>query len=662
MRRLVLGTAGHIDHGKTALVRALTGTDTDRLPEEKQRGITIDLGFARLDGQGDAEVAIVDVPGHEHFVRNMLAGASGIDAVLLVVAADEGVMPQTREHVAIAELLGIRHAVVAVTKTDLVDDAWLELALDDVRSYLDGTAFAGAPIVAASAVDGGGLEALRAALARVLAGIDARQEQDAFRLPVDRVFTVRGTGTVVTGSVWSGRVRHDAALRLLPSDRAVRVRGLHRHGEPVDEVAAGARAALALAGIDREDASRGDVLVDDAPWPVSRRITARLRVIPDTDWDVRQRQRVRLHLGTAEVMARVVLLDGGPLRPGGDAWVQLRLEKPVVARVGDRFVVRSYSPVTTIGGGRVVEIDARGTRPSATGTRPSGAAGKPASEDAQSAQGAADDRASYLDLLHAGPLADALRARIGAAGLVGVQRTRLPFEVAGTTAAVEGTLPAVAGIVAVGDRVFSRAALDGVADALVEAVGAYHRAQPLERGMPVDALRAAAPAPADVAAVEHVLSGLVERGRLKRDGASVALPSFEVTLSPDQERLRDTVLATYEQAGLAPPAPADLPGNMDTHEDRDAVVELLAREGAIVALKPDLFFARSALEHAAAEVRRRLAGRDGLRPADFRTALAVSRKYLIPLLEHLDARGVTVRRGDTRSVPAVGGGSTRAGH
>ncbi len=630
MRRLVLGTAGHIDHGKTALVQALTGTDTDRLPEEKQRGITIDLGFARLGATGEAEVAIVDVPGHERFIRNMLAGASGIDFVLIVVAADEGVMPQTREHVAISELLGLRHAVVALTKTDLVDEAWLELALDDVRSYLAGTGFAGAPIVPVSSADGTGLDALREALAEALAGVVARDDGDFFRLPVDRVFTVKGTGTVVTGSVWSGRAVQDASLRLLPAGRTVRVRGLQRHGQPVNEVGAGARAAVALAGLDRDDAGRGDVLVDDAPWPIVRRITARLSVIKDTDWEIRQRQRVRLHLGTAEVMARAVLLDRTSLRPGDSGWAQLRLEKPLVARAGDRFVLRSYSPVTTIGGGRVVELDPPKRRP-------------------WEGEG---DASRYLETLLSGSVTDAVRVRVGAAAVEGIQRSRLAFEVAGTEAAVAAAVASLEEIVTVGDRVFAAAELESLGRVFRDAVAAHHRAQPLQPGMLVAALRSAAPPSAGAALVEHVLDDLVDTGALRRDGRFVADPSFRPTLSDEQQRARAALLAMLEDAGLAPPARSDLPEGIGRRADLDALLDLLQYEGAVVALNPELFFARSALDQAAAEVRSRLAGQEGLGPADFRAVLPVSRKYLIPLLEHLDARGITVRRGDTRAVPS----------
>ncbi|MFS8636790.1 MAG: selenocysteine-specific translation elongation factor, partial [Gemmatimonadota bacterium] len=273
MRKLILGTAGHIDHGKTTLVRALTGTDTDRLEEEKRRGITIDLGFARLVLDDGTELGIVDVPGHEAFVRNMLAGATGIDLVLLVVAADEGVMPQTREHLAIVELLGVRGGVVAVTKRDLVDDEWLELVLADIESELEGSPFAGAPIVPVSGTTGAGLDELLAAIARVAAEVGQRRADDLVRLPIDRVFTVRGTGTVVTGTLWSGQLERDVAVRLLPSGLSARVRGLHVHGTEVDRAEAGRRVAVALSGVERTDLARGDVLVTDGAWAPSRLLT-----------------------------------------------------------------------------------------------------------------------------------------------------------------------------------------------------------------------------------------------------------------------------------------------------------------------------------------------------------------------------------------------------
>ena len=355
MRPLILATAGHIDHGKTALVRALTGVDTDRLPEEKKRGITIDLGFAHLR-LGELSFGVVDVPGHEGFIRNMLAGATGMDAVLMVVAADEGVMPQTREHLAILDLLGVASGVVAITKSDLVSTDWLELVVDDVRRLIDTTTLHGCPIVPVSAKTGAGIDALRDAIVQQSTRPDLRRREDLFRMPIDRVFTVRGTGTVVTGTVWSGSITTDQSIVMRPAGLKARIRGIQVHGEAVQTCQAGERAALAIAGVDRDSLTRGDVALDQGAWSGSRMLVVRARLIEDTDWLLKTRQRVRVHLGTAEVLGRVVLLDAPQLLPGESAWLQLRLEQPLVARAGDRVVLRSYSPVTTIGGGTVAEL------------------------------------------------------------------------------------------------------------------------------------------------------------------------------------------------------------------------------------------------------------------------------------------------------------------
>jgi selenocysteine-specific elongation factor len=351
---VILGTAGHIDHGKTSLVRVLTGVDTDRLPEEKRRGITIELGFAPLELAGVETLGVVDVPGHEAFVRTMLAGASGIDLALLVVAADEGVMPQTAEHVAILDLLGVRGGVVALTKRDLVDDEWLELVEDDVRRALHGTALEGAPIVATSTTDGRGVDALREALAAAARAVPDRDAADLLRMPVDRAFTVRGTGTVVTGTLWSGRLERDATVRLLPSGRTARVRGLQSHGAEMRTATAGHRTAIALAGVDVGDVGRGTTLVTDPVWAPTRLLRAEVALLPTAPQPVGPRTSVRFHLGTAEVAARLVA-PGGSIAPGERRFVRVSLEEPVVARAGDRFVLRGLSDASTIGGGVILD-------------------------------------------------------------------------------------------------------------------------------------------------------------------------------------------------------------------------------------------------------------------------------------------------------------------
>ncbi|MBI4410640.1 MAG: selenocysteine-specific translation elongation factor [Gemmatimonadetes bacterium] len=643
MRRLILGTAGHIDHGKTTLIRALTGIDTDRLPEEKRRGITIDLGFANLPLPDGSELGIVDVPGHEAFVRNMLAGATGIDLVLLVVAADEGIMPQTREHLAIVELLGVRGGVVAVTKTDLVEPDWLELVLEELRAELAKTVFAQAPIVAVSGTSGVGLDELRDALRRAATEIEERSADDLFRLPVDRVFTVRGTGTVVTGTVWSGGLSKDQAVRVLPQGVAARVRGTQVHGHEVDGVSAGQRAAVALAGVEREQLERGCVLVVDPEWQPTRMLIARLRLIPETPWSIRPRQRLRFHLGTAEVMARAALLEGSELGPGEEGWVQLRLEAPVAARAGDRFVVRSYSPMTTIGGGWIAEpLPAKRKRLTAV-------------------------ERERLTTILTGTVEDAVAARVRGSGWQGIHAARLPIEVPHRPREVHEAVRRLEHTVLLrlGQQLFPAELAAEARALLMEAVSRFHAQDPLRPGIDREELRRALPAQAAPALAEAVLEALLSEGTLQARGGTVARAGFLPTLTPDQARARDQLLAAFESAGLAPPGLDELPQPLRSRSDLWPLLKLLELDDRIVQLANELYIATAALDRAVEALRQHLTGRAGLTPADFKQVLPVSRKFLIPLLEYFDRTGITARRGDERSLrtpaetsvsgPAAGG-------
>jgi selenocysteine-specific elongation factor len=358
MKRLILGTAGHIDHGKTTLVKALTGIETDRLKEEKQRGISIELGFAPFvlpDGQ---KAAIVDVPGHERFIRHMLAGAFGIDLVMLVIAADEGVMPQTREHMDIIELLGVKSGIIALTKKDMVDDEWLMLVEEEVREYLSATILADAAIIPVSAVSGEGIPELLQEIQKVAEGIKERPVYGKARLPVDRVFTKAGFGTVVTGTLWSGQIETGETLELLPSGKKVKIRTLQVHNDKVDKAYAGQRVAVNLQGVDIADIERGNWLSTPAYLTPTYRMDARLRILSSSSRVLKNWNRIRFHLGTDETMARVVLLDGDELHPGQEGYVQIVMEKPVVGHKGDPFVIRYYSPVSTIGGGTIIDANA----------------------------------------------------------------------------------------------------------------------------------------------------------------------------------------------------------------------------------------------------------------------------------------------------------------
>ena len=466
---LILGTAGHIDHGKTSLVRALTGVDTDRLDEEKRRGITIELGFARYTPQDGTSFGIVDVPGHEGFVRTMVAGATGMDIVLLVVAADEGVMPQTREHLAIIRLLGVEGMVVAITKADLVDEEWLELVDEDVRGLLAGTPYENVDIVPTSVHTGDGLAELSRALLRCGRQARERVTEDLARLPVDRVFAMEGAGTVVTGTLWSGRLVRGSTVRILPRDDQARIRAIQVHGVQEESAVAGQRTALALTGVAvrRGVIARGDVLVSDDSWSPSMMLTVELRALEESGWRLEAGQRVRVHLGTVEVMARVALFGVEEVVPHESALAQLRLEGPVVARSGDRFVVRSYSPVTTIAGGVVLE--------------PIPPKRKRLSDDERLAL-AAMSRSGIHAVRGAAALAGWMGLEAAAAGVRAGWRTGIPDDADSLLWRLDGVL-------------FDPAIASAGEDLLLAAVRRHHADHHLDSGAPLGVLRTALPPP-----------------------------------------------------------------------------------------------------------------------------------------------------------------------
>jgi selenocysteine-specific elongation factor len=634
VRRLVLGTAGHIDHGKTALVRALTGVDTDRLKEERDRGITIDLGFAELT-DGIRRMGVVDVPGHEGFIRNMVAGATGMDLVMLVVAADEGLMPQTREHIHIVTLLGVEQLVVALTKVDLVEEEWMDLVREDVTSLLQEGPYHGAPIVPTSARTGEGIELLRSKLfAAAEGGVDP-DTGDPARLPLDRVFTVHGTGTVVTGTLRSGRLGVGDRVRIFPGEIAGRVRGLQVHGREVDEVRAGERTAVALSGpgLDRHALSRGQALVAGAGWTEVAMLTALVHVLPETGWRVEAGQRVRVHLGTAEVMARCAVLRGEAVEPGEDGWVQLRMERPVLARARDAFVLRSFSPMTTIAGGRVAEI----VPPRRSTLR--------------------DADVVRLGAILSGTPTRAVASVLELAGATGVPEDALPVRTGlspGVIAAVlvdlTGSGARVCGGVVLAVQEVARARA-----AMLEAVDAYHSDEPLRPGVGAEALRLSLAHGSPASLADRLLEELTQEGEVKVQRGTVSRPDFVCRPTQEQETASEALRVLYREAGIAPPTVEELPDTLRRRSDLWPLLRLLEGDGFLVSLDHRLFAWRDAVEAAIHEVKVRMGGRKDLGPKDFRVVLMVTRKHLMPLLAHFDIRGVTVRRGVGREVPVSSG-------
>ncbi|OLB49153.1 MAG: selenocysteine-specific translation elongation factor [Gemmatimonadetes bacterium 13_2_20CM_2_65_7] len=620
-RRFVVGTAGHIDHGKTALVKALTGVDTDRWEEEKRRGITIDLGFAPLPLANGIQASVVDVPGHEGFVRNMLAGATGIDVALLVIAADEGIMPQTEEHLAIVELLGVRRGIPVLTKRDLVDAEWLGMVRTEVAERLSRSRVRWHAPLAVSALSGEGLDELRTALVAIAADLADRPVDDLFRLPIDRVFALAGAGTVVTGSTWSGTVEAGASVRLLPLGREVRVRSIEVHGEETDRAAPGRRTALALVGADKEELERGHVALTGAGWAPTTALDVALELLPSVRRPLAARTRIRVHLGTAEVLGRVAQVRS--IAPGESGVARLLLEHSIVARGRDRFVIRSFSPVTTIGGGVVLDPFPP--------QRP---------------------RVSERGLTAGQPPGELLARLVEEAGLAGVRIADLPVRLGILPAEVPGTIAAAGkGVLAVDDILVARRAVSGEVERLAKVVAAHHEEHPLDPGLSLQSLRAAVNAPA------AVLDLLIEHGMKKQsferteDGAAVRKPGWKAAL---RERAGDAggrLAQRLAEAKWQLPTVAELQKELGD-PTVPALLAHLAREGSVERVDQERYALKQALDDFRRAVEDTLRELGAATPAQFRDRLGLTRKYLIPLLEWADRRGITSRKGDTRVLRA----------
>lgn len=630
MKSVTIGTAGHVDHGKTALVKALTGIDTDRLKEEKERGISIELGFAYLDLPSGIRAGIVDVPGHERFIRNMLAGVGGIDLVLLVIAADEGVMPQTREHLDIIQLLGVERGVVALTKIDLVDAEWLGLVLGEVQEYLAGTALAAAPVIPVSAVTGEGLGELIAALDRAVQEVQERPAGGPVRLPIDRVFTVAGFGTVVTGTLVSGTVNEGDTLTVLPQGITGRVRSLQVHKRKTRSARAGQRVAVNLAGVEREAVRRGSVLATPGAFRATQRLDARVFLLP-TSRPLKNRARVRFHLGTAEVMGRAVLLDRDELAPGAFTYAQLLLEEPVVADRQDRFVLRSFSPLETIGGGVVLDPVAerhKRFRPEVLARLQTLESGSPAEKVLQQLGAAETPReVSFLSAATGIPPEEVTRQvqELAAAGRVKV-------------------LPVENQLFVLDARLYQK-----LKQKIGEILGAYHREFPLREGYPKEELRSRLFPDVPARVFQALLQALAEDGLVALRGQAVALAGFGQALPPATERLLAQLAALYQEARFQPPGWEEAVARLKIPPaEAGEYLAYLLRNNILVKIDGDLIFHAAALREAQDIVVAVLQRQGEISVAEVRDLLKTSRKFALPLLEYFDQKRVTRRVGDKR--------------
>jgi selenocysteine-specific elongation factor len=640
-RSVVVGTAGHIDHGKSTLVRALTGIDPDRLKEEQERGITIDLGFAHVSGDA-LEFAFVDVPGHERFVKNMLAGVGGIDMVVLVVAADESVMPQTREHFQICRLLEIPAGIIVLTKSDLADPEMLELARIETRELVAGSFLADAPVVPVSSRTGAGLSELRTALQEVASRLPRRNPEGPLRLPIDRVFTVKGFGTVVTGTLVSGEIREDQELVVLPGALRVKVRGLQVHGRRESVVSAGHRLAVNIGGADVGEIHRGDTLTESGSFEPTRRFDAIVSVLPDAR-AVKHGSRVRFHHGTVERLGRLAVAGAaeGPggaseVAAGGSAYVRIRLEAPAVLTRGDRFILRAYSPTVTIGGG--VVLDPHPPR-SAIRTEPGLRRFRRLAGVGSAIAGIEGAVLAFLD--ERGAAGFSRNALISRAGLS-----------ASAAAATAERLVGSGQAVTAGDLLVASAVVTELSDRLLAAVAAHHAAAPLSDGLPREEARERLFGRAAPAVFDRVIADLVARERIvARD--RLALAGHHVSLSPEETRARDTIAEVYRDAGLTPPelaGAAAASGVAPALADRMA--KLLLRQKVLVKVDTMYFHAES-LARLRSEIRALktdASTRATVDVASFKERYGITRKYAIPLLEYLDRERITRRVGEGRVV------------
>ncbi len=632
MKAVIVGTAGHIDHGKSALVRALTGTDPDRLEEEKRRGITIDIGFANLDLQAGSEpirIGFVDVPGHERFVRNMLAGIGGIDLVLLVIAADESVKPQTREHFDICRMLSVQRGITVITKADLVDSDTLEVVTMEAAEFLRGSFLdpSTSPILPVSSKTGVGLDRLKTELARLAAEVPAKDSTAAFRLPIDRVFTMKGFGTVVTGTLISGTVHKEQEVEVHPGSRRLRVRGVQVHGTAANEAIAGQRTALNLPGIETTELARGMMLTSPGMFTSVPRLGVQLDLLPSSK-PLRQYARVHLHAFTAETIAQVTLLNVKQLVPGESGLALLKLDNPVLLFPGDRFIIRQYSPVITMGGGRVLDAGEHRIRI------------------------ARADRLPFLQAIASATPSESLLARVARRWIFGLTIAEAVAETGWLPARVQQLAMELkqASLIAIfGSVLITTHWLERIRRDLLAMVSSFHDANPLQQGINKGQLRDSMYLHPEL--FDGVIASLLRENNLQADGELVRLPGRGVVLRDDESESKAQIEQAFAKAGLTVPLLKDVLASLPVDKTRaQKIVTLLLRDRVLVKLADDLVFHRDALEALRKQVVANKVKTPKLSVPQFKELFGITRKYAIPLLEYLDRERVTRRAGDERII------------
>ncbi len=619
---VILGTAGHIDHGKSQLVKALTGIDPDRLKEEKERGITIDLGFADIEYPDGIRVGIVDVPGHERLVKNMLAGAGGIDLVLLVIAADEGIMPQSREHLAICNLLGIKSGIIAITKTDLVDREWLEMVTEEVKDFVKDTFLENAQIVEVSSLTGENIDLLKEKIHELAMKVEPKSADGLFRLPIDRVFTLKGFGTVVTGTVLSGTIGLNEEVEILPVGITSKVRGLQSHGKPVERGLAGQRLAINLQGVDKSALRRGDTVVQPGRFQTTRAIDSKIRLLKSAP-PLKNRANIHFHLATSEVIGRVILYDHDELRPGEEAFCQIRLEEPVLAVSGDRFIIRRFSPVETIGGGVVLDPWARRRRK----------------------KEGIDDLLVY----EGGNLKEKIETKIRKAGLKGITVESIPGWI---NEGVRECHRAVQSLLDKG-RIYKYNGnlvhvdtYKAIKERIIDTLERFHRNNPLKTGMSKEVLRGLFGIKPEL--LEGILS-ITDDVVVEKD--VVRLKGFKVAVTEDFQKIKSEILELMQKKRFQPPTKNELARYFGIKEKEiDDILRLMTEEGTLVRLTDSIYLRSDDYKEMLDRITEFYRNNESMTVGQFRDMLGTSRKYALPFLEYLDSNKFTLRVGDVRKI------------
>lgn len=634
MRYVTLGTAGHIDHGKSALVEALTGINPDRLKEEKERGITIDLGFAFLDLSDDLRIGIVDVPGHERLIKNMLAGAGGIDIVMLVIAADEGIMPQTKEHLAICNLLRIKKGLVALTKYDLVEEDWISLIMEDIKEFIKGSFLEGSKIIPVSSKSGHNLDLLKDTIKEISLQVEPKSSGGLFRLPVDRVFTMKGFGTVVTGTILSGKISKEDTVELLPQMIKLRVRGIQSHNQKVSEAIAGQRTALNLQGVEKEDIIRGNVVTLPGFIHPSSLLDVKIEILKEAP-PLKLRDRIRVHTGTTEAIGRVILIGTKDIVPEEEGFARVRLESPLTAMSGDRFIIRRFSPLETLGGGVILDTSPERFRTKIKSQKTS--------------------LINELKIFEKGSLYEKLSRKIFSKGFYGIDTNSLYGWINNNLKEIDLTLEALKNngeIILIDGRYLHRSVFDSLKKDIFSSIEEFHRLNPIKGGMPKESISSKFQVPGSNLEIRKVIDKALEN--MEREGVifieqeRVKLSSFKVDMK-DYETLNQKILELYRKGGTQPPMREELSSilKMDDKKILD-LLKISVEKGQLVRINDTLYLDKLKYDNILDELQGYLKVKNEITVAEFRDIFKTSRKYAVPILEYLDGIKFTLRVGDKR--------------